>query len=354
MPKSLEKSELWQRIISTDEDDVMPPADSHKKVLSPSERDIIKRWILQGAKYEKFWAFTPLKAPESPSVNDRSWSEQAIDLHILRRLEKEKIQPSPEADKRTLIRRLSFDLTGLPPTIEEVQAFVASEQANSYESLVDELMSRPGYGEHMTRYWLDLVRFADTNGMHKDFYRNNFAYRDWVIRAFNDNLGYNDFLRYQLAGDLIPNAGNDAKVASGFNRLHLIIDKGTALPEESHFKNVLDRVSAVGTAFMGLTVQCAQCHDHKYDPITQKEFYSLYAFFNNIDVPPETRGRERDGIQAPFIILDNSEKQQQLTDFDLQITKLTEHVNASKATVAKAQTPSEKAASEKKTQGYRG
>ena len=353
VPKSLKKSELWQRIITTDEDDVMPPADSHKKVLSQSEREIVKRWILQGAKYEKFWAFVPPQAPETPEVKKRDWSDQAIDSHILHRLEKVGIKPSTEADKRTLIRRLSFDLTGLPPTLEEVQAFVADDRSNAYESLVDDLIARPGYGEHMTRYWLDLVRFADSNGMHKDFYRNNFAYRDWVIRAFNDNLGYNDFLRYQLAGDLIPDAGNDAMVASGFNRLHLIIDKGTALPEESHFKNVLDRVTAVGTAFMGLTVQCAQCHDHKYDPITQKDFYSLYAFFNNFDAEPETKGGERDGLQAPFIITASPEKKQQLADFELQMASLSKELNAAKTAAGKAKVPAEKAALGKKTQAAR-
>ena len=349
VPGSLEKSALWQRIISTDEEEVMPPPDSHKKVLSQSEQEIIKSWILQGAKYEKFWAFVSPEAPKTPEVKKSDWSDQTIDFHILHRLEKAGIKPSPEADKRTLIRRLSFDLTGLPPTLEQVKAFVTDTRPNAYELLVDDLMARPGYGEHMTRYWLDLVRFADTNGMHKDFYRNNFAYRDWVIRSFNNNLGYNDFLRYQLAGDLIPNGGNDALVASGFNRLHLIIDKGTALPEESHFKNVLDRVTAVGTAFMGLTVQCAQCHDHKYDPITQKDFYSLYAFFNNIDVPPETRGRERDGLQAPFIVMASPQEKQKLADFDLQIAALTKEVNAAKAAAAKTKEPAEKAALAKKT-----
>ncbi|BDS06143.1 chromosome segregation protein [Oceaniferula spumae] len=346
VPGSLEKSDVWKRIISSDEKEVMPPPDSHKKILSKSEQEIIKQWILQGAKYEKFWAFVPPQLTESPAVKNREWSDQTIDFHILHRLEEEGLKPSPEADKRTLIRRLSFDLTGLPPTLEQIKAFVNDQRPNAYELLVDDLMARPAYGEHMTRYWLDLVRFADTNGMHKDFYRNNVAYRDWVIRAFNDNLGYDDFLRYQLAGDLIPNAGNDALVASGFNRLHLIIDKGTALPEESHFKNVLDRVTAVGTAFMGLTVQCAQCHDHKYDPITQKDFYSLYAFFNNIDAPPETvsGSGEKNGLQAPFIALATPQQKQKLAEWDLQIAALTKEINTAKTAAAKTTETAEKEA----------
>lgn len=342
-PGSLEESELWNRITTTDEDDVMPPPDSHKKVLSKSEQDIIKRWILKGAPYEKFWAFVPPRAPGRPVVKKDDWSEQAIDLHVLQRLEKAGLQPSPEADKRTLIRRLSFDLTGLPPSREQVRAFLNDERPEAYEALVDELLARPQYGEHMARYWLDLVRFADTNGMHKDFYRNNILYRDWVIRSFNGNLGYDDFLRFQLAGDLIPDAGEDQLVASGFNRLHLIIDKGTALPEESHFKNVVDRITAVGTAFMGLTVQCAQCHDHKYDPITQKDFYSLYAFFNNIDAEPETGYKPRNGLQAPFATFSSPQQDARLAAFDRDLAKLDTELKAAKQVAEEEKDPARKA-----------
>ena len=349
-PGSLEKSEVWQRIITKDEDEIMPPPDSHKKVLTVDEQAVIRQWILEGAKYEKFWAFEPPQAAAPPKVQQADWSKQPIDLYVLHKLEKGDVKPSPEADKRMLVRRLSFDLTGLPPTREQVQEFLADTSPDAYEKLVDSLMARPQYGEHMARYWLDLVRFADTNGMHKDFYRNNIAYRDWVIRSFNDNLGYNDFLRYQLAGDQIPEGGNDALVASGFNRLHLIIDRGTALPEESHFKNVLDRVTAVGTAFMGLTVQCAQCHDHKYDPITKKDFYSMYAFFNNIDAPPETKGRERDGLQAPFISLATAEQNQKLAQMNQQIAAFTKEVNTAKASAGKAKDPAQKKALQKQLQ----
>ena len=329
-PGNLEKSEVWLRIISDDEDEVMPPPDAHKKPLNEAERNTIRQWILEGANYEDFWAFVPPIKPAIPKVKAADWSRQMIDLHALRKMEQEGLPPSPEADKRSLIRRLTFDLTGLPPTRQEIHSFLNNESPGAYEKLVDDLIARPQYGEHMARYWLDLVRFADTNGMHKDFYRNHVLYRDWVIRSFNENLGYDDFLRYQLAGDQIPEAGADALVASGFNRLHLIIDKGTALPEESHFKNVLDRVTAVGTAFMGLTVQCAQCHDHKYDPITMKDFYSMYAFFNNIDAEPETRNRPRNGLQPPLVEFPSPAQREQLAELDAKTAKLNQAIASAK------------------------
>ena len=311
-PGSLAESEVWARITSTDADERMPPEDSHKKPLTEKEQAVLKRWIEAGAKYEIFWAFAPPKKAALPKVKDAAWGQRPIDRFVLARLEADGLTPAKEADKRTLIRRLSFDLTGLPPTRAEVAAFLADTRPQAYEALVDRLLAKPAYGEHAARYWMDLVRFADTNGMHKDFYRNFIAYRDWVIRAFNANLGYDDFLRYQLAGDLFEQPTGDQLVASGFNRLHLIIDRGTALPEESFFKNVVDRVTAVGTAFMGMTVQCATCHDHKYDPFTQKDFYSLFAFFNNIDAAPETSGRPRDGLQPPFAKVPTPAQEQEL------------------------------------------
>ncbi|MEK6237601.1 MAG: DUF1549 and DUF1553 domain-containing protein, partial [Planctomycetales bacterium] len=188
--------------------------------------------------------------------------------------------------------------------------FLDDDSPEAYAKLVDRLLEKKAYGEHMARYWADLVRLADTNGMHKDFYRNFSTYRSWLIRAFNDNLKFDDFVKFQLAGDLHPEPSPDQLVASGFNRLHLIIDRGTALPEESHHKNVLDRVQAFGTVFLGLTVHCGQCHEHKYDPISQKEFYQLYAFFNNFDGAPETRGAPKGGIQEPSIAVAAAEGQQ--------------------------------------------
>ena len=321
-PGSLAESEVWHRMTTEDEEDVMPPPEAHKPPLSKSERELVRRWIEQGAPYDDFWAFVPPRAPAVPQVKNGEWSHQPIDLHVLQQLESLGRSPSARANRRILIRRVTFDLTGLPPTREEISAFLADERPDAYGRLVDGLLASPRYGEHMTRYWLDLVRFADTNGMHKDFYRNFIAYRDWVIRAFNDNLRYDEFVRYQLAGDLYAEPSNDQLVASGFNRLHLIIDRGTALPEESHVKNVFDRVSAFGTVFLGMTVHCATCHDHKFDPLTQKDYYGLFAFFNNLDGEPETGRGPKNGLQPPFVPLPTPEQRNELQAFDEQIAAI--------------------------------
>jgi len=325
-PGDLAKSEVWQRIITDDEDDIMPPLDSHKKQLTKHEKNLIKRWIEEGAEYQDFWAFVPPVKPVLPKVQDTSWSEKKIDLLVLKKLEKAGLKPAVETDKRSLIRRVTFDLTGLPPTREEISMFLNDKQANSYEKLVERLLNKKQYGEHMAKYWLDLVRFADTNGMHKDFYRNFIFYRDWIIKSFNNNLSYDDFVKYQIAGDLYENPTKDQLIASGFNRLHLIIDRGTALPEESYTKNVIDRVTAVGTAFMGLTVQCAMCHDHKYDPITQKDFFSLFAFFNNLDGKPETVYSPPNGLQPPFVTFPSPQQKKALKDIDGKISALNDKI----------------------------
>ena len=326
-PGSLDDSELWHRIISEDSEEVMPPPEANKKLLTVQEKELIKAWINSGAKYEKFWAFEKPKQPDFPKVQNGKWSDEPIDLFVMKRLESSGITPSAEADKRTLIRRLSLDLTGLPPSREEVRKFDSDDSGDAYEQLVDSLLSREQYGEHMARYWLDLVRFADTNGMHKDYYRNSVAYRDWVIRAYNENLRYDEFVRYQLAGDLFPDASSDQLIASGFNRLHLIIDVGTALPEESFFKNVTDRVTAVGTAFMGMTVQCAACHDHKYDPITQKDYYSLFAFFNNIDAKPETERGLKNGLQPPIASVPTPDQKKALDELGAKMSEVESEIN---------------------------
>ena len=328
-PGAIADSAVWQRITATDED-VMPPRDSSKKPLTDSEKEIIKRWIEQGAEYSAFWAFVPPSMPVAPEVADERWNQHPIDRFVRNRLEDEGLKPNPVADRRTLIRRLSLDLTGLPPTREEIHEYLDDTSDEAYEQLVDRLLAKPQYGEHMTKYWLDLVRFADTNGIHHDHYREMTPYRDWVIRSFNQNLPYDDFVKYQLAGDLYPEPTHDQLIASGFNRLHLIIDRGTALPEESFTRNVIDRVTAVGTAFMGLTVQCAVCHDHKYDPITSKDFYQLFAFFNNLDGEPETGGRQgtdfQRGLQPPYVSLADESQLAKLAEFDRRIEKATTEV----------------------------
>ena len=324
VPGSLEKSEAWLRI--TDEDDPMPPTDGHAKPLTSTEKDLLKQWIKEGAKYEDFWAFVPAKEPTRPEVKQEPWPTNDIDRFVLAKIEAKGKQPSPGADKRTLIRRLSLDLTGLPPTRGEIKTFLDDSSPDAYQKLVDRLLSKPAYGEHMAKYWLDLVRVADTNGNHHDHFRDHSPYRDWVIRAFNQNLPYDQFTKDQIAGDLYESPTPDQLIASGFNRLHMIIDRGTALPEESHFKNVVDRVSAVGTAFMGLTMQCAVCHDHKYDPITQKDFFQMYAFFNNFDGAPETGGRGGTdfyrGLQPPYLDLPTEKEAAQLTNLDHRIQTL--------------------------------
>ena len=309
-------SELWNRISTDDPDLVMPPPDSHKTPLTPQERDLFRRWIEAGAEYEAFWAFVSPRRPALPVVRDQRWGDQAVDRFVLRNLERRGLVPRARADRRTLIRRLSLDLTGLPPTRAEIAAFLADESPEAYERVIDRLLAKPQFGEHMARYWLDLVRFADTNGIHHDHFRDLSPYRDWVIRAFNQNLPYDEFVRFQIAGDLFPNATREQLIASGFHRLHLIIDRGTMLPEESHARNVIDRVTSVGTAFLGLTVQCAVCHDHKYDPITARDFYQLYAFFNNIDATPETGGRSgldfKKGLQPPYVDLASADQTAEL------------------------------------------
>jgi hypothetical protein len=314
-PGSLNKSELWRRITTDDPNDRMPPEGAHKDPITDSELAKIRTWIEGGAEYQTFWSFVPPKKSDPPRVANTSWANGFIDRHVMARLEEEGLQPNSEADKRTLIRRLTFDLTGLPPTLDEIAAFLEDDEPEAYTRLVDGLLARDSYGEHMARYWADLVRLGDTNGMHKDFPRDFSTYRDWLIRSFNENLPFDDFVTYQLAGDLFEKPTQDQLVASGFNRLHLIIDVGTALPEESLHKNIVDRVTAFGTTFMGMTVHCAQCHDHKSDPITQKEYYQFYAFFNNFDGEPETTRMPERGLQAPFINFTTPEQDEKLEAF---------------------------------------
>lgn len=342
-PGDNEDSELWSRITSSDEDTQMPPPDSHKEPLTTAERDLIKRWIQQGAKYQDFWAFVPPKPQKVPEVDNDVWTQNRIDRFVLAHLQNRNRQPKGEADKRTLIRRVTFDLTGLPPTAKEIRDFLRDDSSNAYETLVDRLLNSPRYGEHMAKYWLDLVRFADTNGIHHDHYREMTPYRDWIIRSFNDNLRYDDFITYQLAGDLYENPSIDQQIASGFNRLHLVIDVGTAIPEESFTRNVIDRVTAVGTAFMGMTVGCAVCHDHKFDPITQRDFFQLYAFFNNIDATPETPGSR---VHAPFIRLPDAEQQKRMQEFEQQERELSAQLDVLQNQDASAQSELEAAKQE--------
>ena len=247
-------SAIWYRLTTQDADEAMPPPGSSQQPLSDQQRERIRQWILQGAEYADHWAFVAPEPQSAPDTQDQAWCSGRIDRFVMARLEQEGLRPQPRADKRTLIRRVTFDLTGLPPTREAIRQFIEDDSPDAYERLVDRLIGTPQYGEHMTKYWLDLVRFADTNGIHHDHYREMTPYRDWVIRAFNDNLRFDAFIVDQVAGDLYEQPTLDQQIASGFNRLHLVIDVGTAIPQESFTRNVIDRVSAVGTAFLGLTV----------------------------------------------------------------------------------------------------
>ncbi len=279
VPGKQDTSELVRRIYATDGDQ-MPPK-KMQKTLTPEQKDLLKRWIAAGAVYEPHWAFVaPVKAP-LPAVHNAKWVINPIDDFILARLEQEKLKPNAEADKRTLIRRVSLDLTGLPPTPEEVAAFMKDRSANAYEKVVDRLLASPRWGEQQGRYWLDAARYGDTHGIHFDNYREMWTYRDWVINAFNANLPFDQFTILNLAGDLLPNATRDDQIGSGFNRCHVTSNEGGMIPEEYLVLYTQDRTVTTGLTWLGLTVGCAVCHDHKYDPLTQKDFYSLSAFFNN-------------------------------------------------------------------------
>jgi Protein of unknown function (DUF1553)/Protein of unknown function (DUF1549)/Planctomycete cytochrome C len=329
-PGEPDASELWRRLITDDMSLQMPPQESGKKPLNDSQRELIRKWIQQGAKHEKFWSFEPLRPQVLPTVANSDWCGSRVDGFVRAALESQRMQPQPPTDKRTLIRRVTLDLTGLPPTRQEIQLFENDHSFDAFPKLVDRLLSRPQYGEHMARYWLDLVRYADTNGMHHDHYRELSQYRDWVIRAFNTNLPFDQFATNQLAGDLLENATIDQRIASGYNRLHMVMDKGTNPPQESYTRNVVDQVSAFGAVFMGMTLECAVCHDHKYDPVKQKDFYQLFAFFNNIDGDPETPGREQ---QPPILPLPTPEQSARLNEIESQMGLLILEVDKLKRSI---------------------
>ncbi|MEQ8787625.1 MAG: PSD1 and planctomycete cytochrome C domain-containing protein [Pirellulaceae bacterium] len=284
-----EASELIARITSEDESERMPPSQS-KKTLSPREIELLRQWVAQGAEYQPHWSFVPPRRGEAPAVKQAAWPAGDIDRFILARLEAEAITPSPEADKITLARRLAFDLTGLPPTPAEVRAFVQDESPDAYERLVDRLLDSPHYGERMAMYWLDLVRYADTVGYHGDQEHAITPYRDWVIKAFNDNMPFDQFTIEQLAGDLLPDATIDQKIASGYNRVLQTSHEGGVQKQEYLHKYDADRVRSLSGVWMGATLGCAECHNHKFDPYTQKDFYSLAAFFADIDDMQTFRG----------------------------------------------------------------
>jgi len=348
VPKDLKKSELWARVTSKESNDVMPPPESKKKPLSPAQLALLKQWIEEGANYQGHWSFVPPVKVAPPKVSnqysvfsvqsavgrtdtrlktDSLTTEhlQPIDRFIAAKLAERKLTPNPEASREVLIRRVTFDLTGLPPTPAEVDAFLADKSPNAYEKVVDRLLASPHYGEHMGRHWLDAARYGDTHGMHLDNERSMWPYRDWVVRAFNRNLPFDQFTIEQLAGDLLPNPTQDQLIATGFNRCNVTTGEGGSINEEWIFRYAVDRTETAASVWMGLTAGCAVCHDHKYDPITAKDFYSMYAFFHS-NADPAMDGNQL--LTAPILKLTTPEQQKKLDDFNTQIAAVDKRIKA--------------------------
>ncbi len=334
VPGKPETSEFVRRILA-ENGSVMPPRHSNK-TLSHSEKELLKQWIAEGAEYRRHWAFVAPKRPALPRVKWKGWVRNPIDAFVLARLEREGLQPAPTADRTTLIRRLSLDLTGVPPTPAEVDAFLADRSPDAYEKVVDRLLASPRYGERMAWDWLDAARYADTNGYQGDRTRTMWFWRDWVIDAFNRNMPFDQFTVEQLAGDLLPNATVAQKIATGFNRNHMLNGEGGRIPEESRVDYVVDRVDTTSTVWMGLTVGCARCHDHKYDPITQKEYYGLFAYFNNL---PETGSVDRNGQANPVLLLPTPAHRARLEELTRKVQTLEAELKAA-ADPAKAEAQS--------------
>ncbi len=284
VPGQADKSELVRRILSADESEVMPPPAS-KKPLTAAQKETLRQWIAAGAEYRPHWAFAAPKQAALPAVKQADWPRNEIDAFVLARLEAEGLQPSPEADRYALVRRASLDLIGLPPTPEETDAFIQDQAPGAYERMIDRLLSSPHYGERWARRWLDLARYADTNGYEKDRARSMWPYRDWVIQALNDDLPFDRFTIEQIAGDVLPGATLQQRIATGFHRNTMINEEGGIDPREFRFYSMVDRVNTTGTVWLGLTLGCVQCHTHKYDPIVHREYYQLMAFLNNAEEP---------------------------------------------------------------------
>src|SRR5665213_39173 len=274
-------SELYLRISTKDTSERMPPP-SFNASLSPEEIEILRKWISQGAKYEKHWAFIPPKQSALPKIDDKSWAKNEIDYFILNKLQQKGLKPNEGADKERLLKRISLDITGLPPTIPMMDSFLQDASPNAYEKMVDRLLKSPAYGEKMAVHWLDVARYADSHGYQDDNYRSQWPWRDWVIHAFNENMPYDKFVTWQLAGDLLPDPTKEALLATGFNRNHKITEEGGVIDEEYRVAYVTDRTNTFGKALLGVTIECAHCHDHKFDPFSQKEYYQLFSFFNSV------------------------------------------------------------------------
>ncbi|MFT6594084.1 MAG: hypothetical protein ACJAT3_000045, partial [Akkermansiaceae bacterium] len=300
-PGDVAKSEVVKRLKTDDPEELMPPPDANK-TLTAEQIQILETWIAEGAVYDDHWSFVPPKSDAGVKT---------LDHFIDKRLAEADLNPLPEADRRTQIRRVTLDLTGLPPTPAEVEAFLADKSPEAYGKLVERLLNSESYGERMALAWMDAARYGDTSVMHADGPRDMWPWRDWVIKAYNSNMPFNQFTIEQVAGDLLPNASVSQKVASGFNRNHATSDEGGAFAEELRVEYVADRVQTTANVWMGLTMECAQCHDHKYDPISQSEYYEFFAFFNNTSDPGM---QTRNGNQAPFVEVRDEDRMKQLAE----------------------------------------
>ncbi len=330
VPGKPAESGLVSRVTSTDAGELMPPPDSNKK-LTPHEIEILQRWIQEGADYKLHWSYVkPQRAP-LPDVKDPAWVQTGIDRFILSRLEQAGLKPAPEADRVTLIRRLSLDLTGLPPTLQEVDDFLGDAAPNAYEKVVDRLLSSKHFGERMAQDWLDLSRYGDTNGYENDSDRAIWKYRDWVIAAFNQNLPFDQFTIEQIAGDLLPDASPEQRTATGFSRNVTYNEEGGADPDEYMVKYAVDRTSTTATVFLGMTMACAECHDHKYDPVSQKDFYSLFAFFNSVDGEKGAQGH--DVPLPPLLTFPTPEQTETLNRVRAQLEELDKQIQQELAAV---------------------
>ncbi len=328
IPGDLARSELWNRVTTDDDDERMPPAESHK-ALTNDQIKLLKRWIEEGAPYQRHWSFEPQVAAPVPDI--ALAGSNPIDAFIVDRLQRESLALAPEADKRRLIRRLAFALTGLPPVPAEVDAYLADDSPDAYEKLVDRYLSSVRFGEEMARHWLDVARYADTHGLHLDNERQMWAYRDWVVNSFNKNKPFDQFTIEQLAGDLLPEPTTEQLVATGFNRCNVTSSEGGSIDAELLYRYAVDRTSTTAQTWLGLTAGCAVCHDHKFDPISQREFYSLYAFFNSA-ADPAMDGNAL--LTAPVVKLDREEDRQKLGELDRQLAELQGKINEQAAQIA--------------------
>ncbi len=317
-PGNLNDSEFFHRIMSTDPKYQMPAIESHL-TLSAKEKAILIKWIEQGAGYKPHWAFVKPEKPSVPEVEDRIWPQNSIDNFILKKLEEQKLNPTAQTEKELLLRRVSLDLTGLPPTLNEIDAFVNDQSPDAYEKQVDRLLNSQHYGEKMAVDWLDLARFADSHGYTVDRVLDMSPYRDWVINAFNNNYPYDKFIQWQLAGDLMPNATKEMLMATAFNRIHPQNAEGGIIEEEFRVEYVVDRLNTTGVAIMGLPVGCARCHDHKYDPISQKNYYEMFSFFNNVAEAGQISFN--DAMPSPTILLPTAEKEKIIQFINEKITE---------------------------------